>query len=51
MLKLEKRKLSTHFVITEMRKNGVEVSEKKADEVLDLIYFLAKLIVKENFKQ
>jgi uncharacterized protein YneF (UPF0154 family) len=32
-------------------KNGVKLSEKKAEEVLDLMYFLAKLIVNQSFKK
>ncbi len=33
-----------------LQKNGVEIDEKKAVEVLDLVYFLAKLIVNQNYK-
>ena len=33
-----------------LKKNGVEIDEKKAAEVLDFLYFLAKLIVNQNFK-
>jgi len=46
----EKRSVTTAQVIEIMRKRGVEIDEKKASEVLDLIYFLAKLIVNQNFK-
>ena len=30
------------------KKNGVDITEDKADEVLDLIYFISELIVKQN---
>lgn len=33
-----------------LRKNGVELSEKNTEEVLDLMYFFAKLIVDQYFK-
>lgn len=33
-----------------LKKNGVELSEKKTEEVLDLMYFFAKLIVDQYFK-
>jgi hypothetical protein len=31
--------------------NGLEVNEKEAQEILDLLYFFAKLIVNQNFKK
>lgn len=31
--------------------NNVEVSEKEAEKILDFLYFLAKLIVDQNFKK
>ena len=36
-------------VVKIMQKRGEDMDEKKAEEVLDLIYFLAELIVKQNF--
>ena len=47
---VEKRNISTAKAVEILRKNGVEIDEKKAEEVLDLLYFLAKLIVNQNFK-
>ena len=32
-------------------KNGVEVNEKEAEKILDIMYFFAKLIVNQNFKK
>jgi uncharacterized protein YneF (UPF0154 family) len=34
-----------------LQKNGVELNEKEVEEVLELMYFLAKLIVNQNFKR
>lgn len=31
--------------------NNIEVSEKEAEKILDFLYFLAKLIVNQNFKK
>jgi hypothetical protein len=46
----EKRNITPEMAVKILRKNGVEMDEKKAAEVLDLLYFLAKLIVNQNFK-
>ncbi|SDS73256.1 hypothetical protein SAMN05216490_1701 [Mucilaginibacter mallensis] len=46
----EKRNITPAKAVEIMRKNGIEIDEKKAAEVLDLMYFLAKLIVNQNFK-
>jgi|GEM_PF-1313173 len=43
------RNITAGQAVKIMRKNGVEMDEKKAEEVLDLMYFLAELIVKQNF--
>ncbi|QNL49850.1 hypothetical protein H8S90_24645 [Olivibacter sp. SDN3] len=34
-----------------LAKNGVHLNEKKVEEILDVMYFLAKLIVNQNFKK
>ncbi len=47
----EKRNVTVNDTIKNFRKNGVEISEKEAEKVLDLMYFLAKLIVSQNFKK
>lgn len=31
--------------------NGVKINEKEAEEILELMYFFAKLIVDQNFKK
>jgi hypothetical protein len=46
----EKRSITPEMAVKVFKKNGVEIDEKKASEVLDLIYFIAKLIVNQNFK-
>ncbi len=46
----EKRNITPEMAVKILLKNGVEIDEKKAAEVLDLMYFLAKLIVNQNFK-
>ena len=45
----EKRNITPEMAVRMLRENGVEIDEKKAAEVLDLLYFLAKLIVNQNF--
>ncbi len=43
----QKRSLTTKDAIRVMRENGVEISEKEAEEILDFLYFLAKLTVNQ----
>jgi len=45
-----KKGLTPKDAVAILQKSGVEIDEKKAKEVLDLLYFLAKLIVNQNFK-
>jgi len=47
----EKRGITTKDAIALLEKNGQKISEKDAEKVLDLMYFLAKLIVNQNFKK
>jgi hypothetical protein len=49
--KQEKRSVTLEQTIRLLAKNGIEIDEKKAVELLDLMYFLAKLIVNQNFKK
>ena len=46
----KKRNITPEMAVKILKKNGVEIDEKKAAEVLELMYFLAKLIVNQNFK-
>jgi len=47
----DKRNVTSRKAIEMLKKNGVEIDKKKADELLDLLYFLAKLIVNQNFNK
>ena len=46
----KKRSLTAGDAIRVMRENGVEISEKEAEEILDFLYFLAKLTVNQYVK-
>lgn len=50
-MKVGKRNITPQKAIEILDRNGVKLSEKKAEEVLDLMYFLAKLIVNQNVKK
>jgi hypothetical protein len=44
---LKKRNVTTADTMKVMRENGIEVSEKDAEIILDFLYFLAKLTVNQ----
>lgn len=44
-----KRSISTSQIITHFKKRGVELSKSDAERYLNLLYFLAKQVVKQNF--
>ena len=44
-----KRNVTVADATKDLREKGVEVTEKQAAEILDLMHFLASLIVKQNF--
>jgi hypothetical protein len=44
-----KRNVTVTDAIKNLRENGIEVTENQAAKVLDLLYFLASLIIKANF--
>ncbi|MDN3585003.1 hypothetical protein [Mucilaginibacter flavus] len=46
----EKRNVTTAQAIAILKKNGREVSEKEAEKILEMMYFLAKLVVNQNVK-
>ena len=46
-----KRNITTEQAIKILRRNGIELSEIKAEELLDFMYFLANFIVNQNFKK
>jgi hypothetical protein len=41
----EKRNITPEMAVKILRKNGIEIDKKMAAEVLDFLYFLAKLSV------
>ncbi len=41
----EKRNITPEMAVKILRKDGVEIDEKKSVEVLDFLYFLANLTV------
>ena len=47
----EKRNITPKQAVEILRKKGVEISEEKASKILDTMYFLARLIVEQNFKK
>jgi len=46
-----KRNVTPEKAIEILKENGVEISEKNAEELLDLMYFLAKLSVDQYIKE
>jgi hypothetical protein len=46
-----KQNITTQRAMEILKKSGVEISEKKAEEVLEIMYFLAKFIVNQEFKK
>lgn len=47
----EKRNITPAKAVEILKKNGSEVTEKEAENILDFMYFLAKLIIDQNFKK
>ncbi len=47
---IENKKITPAIAVKILKENGIEIAEKEAEKVLELIYFLAKLIVNQNFK-
>jgi hypothetical protein len=46
---LEKRNVTPYQAVRILRKNGVEATEKEARKILDFMYILAKLAIREYF--
>ncbi|TFF38481.1 hypothetical protein [Mucilaginibacter psychrotolerans] len=46
----EKRNVTPEQTIKTLRENNIEVSENDAKEILDFLYFLAKLAVNQYIK-
>lgn len=47
----EKRNITPQMAVKILRKNGIEVDEKKAEEILDFLYLLAKETVKQYLNE
>jgi hypothetical protein len=47
----DKRNITPQQAVKILEQNGLKISEKDAENILDLMYFLAKLIVNQNFKK
>lgn len=46
----EKRNITPRQTVELLHKKGINITEKEAEKILDLLYFLANLIVQQNFK-
>lgn len=47
----EKRNITPEKAIEILSKNGIRIDKNDAQEILELMYFIAKLIVDQNFKK
>lgn len=47
---LERRNITPQQAMNILRKNGLEVTENQAKNILDFLYVLAKLVLKEHFQ-
>jgi len=46
-----KRNITAEKAIKILSQSGINIDKKDAQEVLDIMYFLAKLIIRQNFKK
>lgn len=49
-LTLKVRGVTPKQAISLLQKKGIDINEKEAEKLLDIMYFLAKLVVNQNFK-
>jgi hypothetical protein len=47
----EKRNVTPQQAIKILEQNGLKISEKEAEEILDFLYFLGKLSVNQYFNK
>lgn len=47
----EINKITPQQAVKILKKNGLEIDETEAKKVLEVMYFLAKLIVNQNFNE
>lgn len=48
---LEKRNITPEQAVKVLKKNGIEVDENGAKKILDFMYILAKLAIREFFNE
>lgn len=48
---IRKQNITPEKAIKILSESGIDIDKKDAQEVLDIMYFLAKLIVRQNFKK
>ncbi len=46
---LERRNITPDQAVRILRKNGIEVTEKEARKILDFMYIIAKLAIRDYF--
>jgi len=46
----KKRKVTLAQAVKVLEKQGIKMDEKEVEKVLEIMYFLAKLIVNQKFK-
>lgn len=46
---VEKRNITPDQAVRILRKNGIEVTEKEAKKILDFMYIMAKLAIRDYF--
>lgn len=47
----KRRNITPEKAIQILSKNGIHIDKNDAEELLDFMYFLAKLILEQNFKK
>jgi len=47
----EKRNVTPQQAVKILEQNGLKISEKEAEEILDFLYFLGKLSVNQYFNK
>ena len=46
----KKRNISVDHAVKILKQNGIECNENEAENILEMMYFFAKLIVNQKFK-
>ena len=48
---IQKRNITPAKAVKLLKKNGIDATEKEAENILDFLYFIAKLVVNQNFNE